>query len=121
MDNFLITLTTVALMLAYAAPGFLVVKTKLIKEESISAFAFVLMYICQPCLVIYSFNQVPRVICQRLQNSCIDFEKNGRLKFSSSLTPNNSETPLTISMHPLKSAYICNVYKSIPTISNIPP
>ena len=58
MDNFLITLTTVALMLAYAAPGFLVVKTKLVKEESISAFAFVLMYICQPCLVIYSFNQV---------------------------------------------------------------
>ncbi len=57
MDNFLITLATVAMLFAYAIPGFLLVKTKLIKEHSISAFAFVLMYVCQPCLTIYSFDQ----------------------------------------------------------------
>lgn len=58
MENFLITLTTVALVLAYAIPGYLTVKTKMIKEESIPAFAIVLMYICQPCLVVYSFDQI---------------------------------------------------------------
>lgn len=57
MDNFLITLGTVLLMFAYALPGFLIVKTKLISENSISAFAVVLMYVCQPCLTIYSFDQ----------------------------------------------------------------
>ena len=57
MDNFLITLATVAMLFAFAIPGFILVKTRLIKEESISAFAFVLMYVCQPCLTIYSFDQ----------------------------------------------------------------
>ncbi|MEG1609026.1 MAG: AEC family transporter, partial [Clostridia bacterium] len=56
MNFTLITLITVAIMLAYAIPGFLTVKTKLIKSESIPAFATILMYVCQPCLTIYSFN-----------------------------------------------------------------
>lgn len=58
MENFVITLTTVALVLAYAVGGFLTVKTKLIKQEAIPAFAVVLMYVCQPCLVVYSFDQI---------------------------------------------------------------
>ncbi len=53
---FTITLTTVAIMLAYAVPGFWAVKVKLIKKESISSFAAVLLYICQPCLTIYTLN-----------------------------------------------------------------
>lgn len=53
---FLSTLITVAIMLAYAVPGFLAVKAKLIKGENISAFAVTLLYICQPCLTIYSLN-----------------------------------------------------------------
>lgn len=44
-------------MLAYAAPGFIFIKRKMIREESISAFAKVLLLICQPCLSIYSFNR----------------------------------------------------------------
>lgn len=56
MNTSLITLITVAIMMAYAIPGFLTVKTKLIKPESISAFAVVLLYVCQPSLTIYSFN-----------------------------------------------------------------
>ena len=54
--QFLTTLTTVALMLAYAIPGFLFVKTKVIKPDSISAFARVLLFVCQPCLILYSLN-----------------------------------------------------------------
>ncbi len=57
-DNFTITLVTVAVMLAYAIPGYLLVKTKAVKSDSIPAFAKVLMYVCQPALAIYSFNQV---------------------------------------------------------------
>lgn len=56
MANFTTTLITVAIMLAYAVPGFLFVKTKTIKPESISAFARVLLFVCQPALIIYSFN-----------------------------------------------------------------
>ena len=43
-------------MLAYAVPGFLFVKTKAIKPESIGAFARVLLFVCQPALFLYSFN-----------------------------------------------------------------
>lgn len=55
---FLIALSTVLVMLFYALPGFLMVKTKLVPSDSISGFAKLLMYVCQPALIIYSFIQV---------------------------------------------------------------
>ncbi len=55
MQVLITTAISVATMLAYAVPGFLTVKTKLIKPESISAFSVVLMYVCQPFLTISSF------------------------------------------------------------------
>ena len=48
MPNFLITVGTVAVMLAYAVPGFLFIKTKLIPEKHIPSFARPLLYVCQP-------------------------------------------------------------------------
>ncbi len=48
----------VAMMLLYALPGFLMIRTGLVSHESISAFAKLLMYVCQPVLVVYSFLQV---------------------------------------------------------------
>ena len=54
--QFTTTLITVAIMLAYAIPGFIFVKTKAIKPDSIGAFARVLLFVCQPALIIYSFN-----------------------------------------------------------------
>ena len=56
--EFLVTITTVGVMLLYSAPGFLLVKAKKIDPSAISAFATVLMYICQSCLVVYSFQKV---------------------------------------------------------------
>ena len=56
MGNFTTTLITVAIMLAYAIPGFIFVKTKAIKPDSIGAFARVLLFVCQPALFLYSFN-----------------------------------------------------------------
>ena len=55
MQVLITTAIEVATMLAYAVPGFLTVKCKLIRAESISAFSVVLMYICQPMLTITSF------------------------------------------------------------------
>lgn len=55
MGSFLAALTTVGVMLFYAVPGFLLVKSKLVGSEGISNFAKLLMYVCSPMLVIYSF------------------------------------------------------------------
>ena len=54
----LTTLICVAVMLAYAVPGFLLVKTKLVKADAIPAFARLLMYVCQPFLTLYAFSRV---------------------------------------------------------------
>lgn len=48
----------VAIILAFSIPGFLFIKTKLLKPEAISSFAKLLLYFCQPCLSIYSFQKV---------------------------------------------------------------
>ena len=54
--QFTTTLITVAIMLAYAIPGFIFVKIKAIKPDSIGAFARILLFVCQPALFLYSFN-----------------------------------------------------------------
>lgn len=54
---FTTTLSSVALLLLYAVPGFLLVKTKLVEKSAIPAFAKVLLYVCQPCLTFYSFDK----------------------------------------------------------------
>ncbi|MBP5445807.1 MAG: AEC family transporter [Acholeplasmatales bacterium] len=54
---FLETFLTVAIIMIYAVIGFCIIKFKLIKKESIPDFAKFLMYVCQPILIIYSFNK----------------------------------------------------------------
>lgn len=49
---------TVAVLLLCAVPGFLMIKTRLIKSESISTLAKLLLYVCQPCLVISALTGV---------------------------------------------------------------
>lgn len=56
--NFTVTLTAVAAMLLYAAPGFLLIRTRAVKAEGIPNFSKVLLYVCQPCLTIYSFGKM---------------------------------------------------------------
>ena len=58
MNSFFITLTAVAIMLFYAIPGYILIKRKQIDQKAIPAFANVLMYVCQPCLTIYSVSKV---------------------------------------------------------------
>lgn len=47
----------VGIMLAYAVPGFVLIKVKAVKPDSISAFSKLLMFVCQPVLTLYSFNK----------------------------------------------------------------
>ena len=54
---FLETFLTVAIIMIYAIVGFCIIRFKLIKKESIPDFAKFLMFICQPILIIYSFNK----------------------------------------------------------------
>lgn len=58
VTGFLSALVSVAVMLAYAVPGFIFVKVRSIGSDSISAFAKVLMYMCAPCLAVYAFLSV---------------------------------------------------------------
>lgn len=57
LTTFLIALGVVATMLLYAMPGFILIKTKIVKKDQISAFAKLLMYVLSPCLV---FNSLTR-------------------------------------------------------------
>lgn len=56
--QFNLTAITVLMMLVYAIPGYILIKTKLIKADGIAGFAAVLLYVCQPCLSLYSFQKV---------------------------------------------------------------
>ena len=62
MSQFIITFWAVVVMLAYACPGYILVKTKKLKEESIPNLVTLLLFICQPCLTVYSFQQATRMI-----------------------------------------------------------
>ncbi len=55
---FNITAINVLIMMAYAIPGFILVKCKIIKKDSIAAFSVLLLYVCNPFLTIYSFQRV---------------------------------------------------------------
>lgn len=56
--SFNVTLTTVLIMLAYAIPGFALVKAKLIAPSSISSFAALLLYVFAPFQTIYAIQQI---------------------------------------------------------------
>lgn len=56
--SFTVTLATVALMLVYTIPGYLLMKKKLVKPDSISTLATFLLYVCSPFQTIYAMQQV---------------------------------------------------------------
>lgn len=57
MAQFKTTLIMVGIMLAYAVPGYIVIKAKAVKSDHIASFSKLLMYVCQPALTLYSFNK----------------------------------------------------------------
>ena len=57
MAEFKTTLIMVAIMLAYAVPGFILIKVKAVKSDHIASFSKLLMFVSQPALTLYSFNK----------------------------------------------------------------
>ena len=56
MTVFLLAVSSVAMLLVVAAIGFLFIKRDMMKSDVMSAFSKILLYVCQPCLAIYSFS-----------------------------------------------------------------
>ena len=55
MSLFLVTLIAVGVLLLVAVPGFILTKRRMVSEDCIPGFSRVLLFVCQPCLAIYSF------------------------------------------------------------------
>ena len=52
---FKIALVSVLVLLLAAVPGYIMMKKKMLDESCISGFSKVLLYVCQPCLAVYTF------------------------------------------------------------------
>ncbi len=55
MKTFLVALGAVAVLLAVAVPGYVLKKKKMVSEETMPALSKILLFVCQPCLSIYTF------------------------------------------------------------------
>ena len=58
MPTFFIALFAVGVLLIAAVPGYLLVKRKMLSEECIPGFSKILLFVCQPCLAVYSFSTI---------------------------------------------------------------
>lgn len=58
MQTMLPAFTTMLMMLLYALPGFLFIKTRILTADGITPLSKLLMYICQPLLIVYTMTRV---------------------------------------------------------------
>ena len=58
MQTMMTAFFTMVMMLIYALPGFLFIKIRSLNEASITPLSKLLMYICQPMLIVYTMTQV---------------------------------------------------------------
>jgi len=56
--SFAVTLTTVVIMFLYAVPGYLMMKTRLLKPDAIAPTVTILLYLCSPFQTIYTMQQI---------------------------------------------------------------
>lgn len=56
MTTFLVTLSSVAVILLTAVPGFVLRKRGMVSESCIPGCSKILLYLCQPCLYVYTFH-----------------------------------------------------------------
>lgn len=52
---FKIALISVAVLLLAAVPGYIMMKRRMLDEACISGFSKILLFVCQPCLAVYTF------------------------------------------------------------------
>ncbi len=58
MSTLFIALKAVALLLIIAVPGYILMKKRMIGEQCIPGFSKVLLFVCQPCLAVFSFSML---------------------------------------------------------------
>ena len=58
MSTLLVSLIAVGVLLLVAVPGFILMKRKMLSEACIPGFSKVLLFVCQPCLAVYTFMQL---------------------------------------------------------------
>lgn len=58
MNVFLPALLAVLILLAVAAAGFILKKREMVSEDCIPGLSKVMLYVCQPCLAVYTFSEV---------------------------------------------------------------
>ena len=58
MGVFLIALIAVAVLLISAVPGYVLIKKQMISDECIPGLSKILVYVCQPCLAVYTFKSI---------------------------------------------------------------
>ena len=58
MSTLLVSLIAVGVLLLVAVPGFILMKRKMLSEACIPGFSKVLLFVCQPCLAVYTFTQL---------------------------------------------------------------
>jgi predicted permease len=55
MKTFFVALGAVAVLLAVAVPGYILKKKKMVSDDCMPALSKILLFVCQPCLSIYTF------------------------------------------------------------------
>ena len=55
MKTFFVALGAVAVLLAAAVPGYVLKKKKMVSDDCMPSLSKILLYVCQPCLSIYTF------------------------------------------------------------------
>ena len=58
MSTLLVSLIAVGVLLLVAVPGFILMKRKMVSEACIPGFSKVLLFVCHPCLAVYTFMQL---------------------------------------------------------------
>ena len=62
MNLFFITLIAVVVLLVMAASGYVLIRRKMVSDNAMADFSKALLYICQPCLYVYTFLSLPRSV-----------------------------------------------------------
>ena len=58
MATFSVALLAVGVLLLIAMPGYILIKKKMLSEDCIPGFSKVLLFVCQPCLAVFSFGKL---------------------------------------------------------------
>ncbi len=58
MATFFVALLAVSVLLIIALPGYILMKRKMLSEECIPGISKILLFVCQPCLAVFTFGKL---------------------------------------------------------------